>query len=80
MIHAIGHGGAPASGDSARSRPGYEHAYDLDRLRFDPTFEFACGRLPDSGAKAMLGRQCRANRASSLRSDRTIGDAPGEGP
>ena len=29
---------------------GYEDGNDLDRLRFDPGFKLACGRLPDSGA------------------------------
>src|SRR4030088_978173 len=28
---------------------GYEYADDLDRLRFDPAFKLACGRLPDTG-------------------------------
>ena len=28
---------------------GYEDADDLDRLRSDPTFKLACGRLPDTG-------------------------------
>ena len=28
---------------------GYEDANDLDRLRFDPAFKLACGRLPDNG-------------------------------
>jgi hypothetical protein len=28
---------------------GYEDADDLDRLRCDPAFKLACGRLPDSG-------------------------------
>ncbi len=28
---------------------GYEDADDLDRLRFDPAFKLACGRLPDAG-------------------------------
>jgi hypothetical protein len=28
---------------------GYEDANDLDRLRSDPGFKLACGRLPDSG-------------------------------
>ena len=28
---------------------GYEDANDLDRLRSDPAFKLACGRLPDSG-------------------------------
>jgi hypothetical protein len=27
----------------------YEDADDLDRLRFDPAFKMACGRLPDTG-------------------------------
>src|SRR5487761_1701592 len=29
---------------------GYEDGNDLDRLRADPAFKMACGRLPDSGA------------------------------
>src|SRR6202045_1569134 len=29
---------------------GYEAADDLGRLRTDPAFKLACGRLPDSGA------------------------------
>ena len=29
---------------------GYEDADDLDRLRTDPAFKLACGRLPESGA------------------------------
>jgi hypothetical protein len=29
---------------------GYEDGNDLDRLRGDPAFKLACGRLPDSGA------------------------------
>ena len=29
---------------------GYEDADDLDRLRADPAFKLACGRLPESGA------------------------------
>ena len=29
---------------------GYEDADDLDRLRTDPAFKLACGRLPDTGA------------------------------
>ena len=28
---------------------GDEDANDLDRLRCDPAFKLACGRLPDSG-------------------------------
>jgi hypothetical protein len=30
---------------------GYEDANDLDRLRGDPAFKLACGRLPDSGGE-----------------------------
>jgi len=30
---------------------GYEDANDLDRLRSDPAFKLACGRLPDSGGE-----------------------------
>jgi hypothetical protein len=33
---------------------GYEDANDLDRLRFDPAFKLACGRLPDSGLDLSL--------------------------
>jgi hypothetical protein len=28
---------------------GYEDGDDLDRLRLDPAFKLACGRLPDTG-------------------------------
>src|ERR1044072_1476697 len=28
---------------------GYEDADDLDRLRFDPAFKLACGRVPGTG-------------------------------
>ena len=28
---------------------GHEDADDLDRLRLDPAFKLACGRLPDTG-------------------------------
>jgi hypothetical protein len=34
---------------------GYEDANDLDRLRNDPAFKLACGRLPDTG----LARQSK---------------------
>jgi hypothetical protein len=33
---------------------GYEDANDPDRLRFDPAFKLACGRLPDSGLDLCL--------------------------
>jgi hypothetical protein len=39
---------------------GYEDADDLDRLRFDPAFKLACGRLPDTGAD--LGSQPTVSR------------------
>jgi hypothetical protein len=29
---------------------GYPDGNDFDRLRFDPAFKLACGRLPDSGS------------------------------
>ena len=32
---------------------GYEDGDDLDRLRTDPAFKLACGRLPESGADLM---------------------------
>ena len=32
---------------------GYEDADDLDRLRTDPAFKLACGRLPESGVDLM---------------------------
>jgi DDE family transposase len=39
---------------------GYEDADDLDRLRTDPGFKLACGRLPDSGTD--LGSQPTVSR------------------
>jgi Transposase DDE domain group 1 len=48
---------------------GYEDADDLDRLRGDPAFKLACGRLPDSGTDlcsqptiSRLGERARAAR------------------
>ena len=38
---------------------GYEDADDLDRLRTDPAFKLACGRLPDTGDD--LCWQCQSN-------------------
>ena len=40
--------------DVARARMlaigcGYPDGNDFDRLRFDPAFKLACGRLPDNG-------------------------------
>src|SRR4051794_27850587 len=33
---------------------GYEDGNDLDRLRGDPAFKLACGRLPDTGRDLCL--------------------------
>ena len=41
---------------------GYEDADDLDRLRFDPAFKLACGRLPDSGRDLCSNRPSRGGR------------------
>ena len=41
---------------------GYEDADDLDRLRFDPAFKLACGRLPDSGGTCARSRPSRGGR------------------
>ena len=41
---------------------GYEDANDLDRLRTDPAFKLACGRLPDSGADLCSQPTCRGWR------------------
>ena len=41
---------------------GYEDGDDLDRLRTDPAFKLACGRLPDSGADLCRSRRCRGWR------------------
>jgi hypothetical protein len=35
---------------------GYEDANDVDRLRTDPGFKIACGRLSDSGGDLCLSR------------------------
>ena len=51
---------------------GYEDADDLDRLRFDPAFKLACGRLPDSGrnlCRSRLSRRWRMHPTCAL-SDR----------
>jgi hypothetical protein len=49
---------------------GYEDANDLDRLRTDPAFKLACGRLPDSGAD--LCSQPTCSRAENLADLRTV--------
>ena len=49
---------------------GYEDANDLDRLRSDPAFKLACGRLPDSGLD--LCSQPTLSRAENLPDLRTV--------
>lgn len=49
---------------------GYEDANDLDRLRFDPAFKLACGRLPDSGLD--LASQPTCSRLENLPDLRTV--------
>lgn len=47
---------------------GYEDCNDFDRLRSDPAFKLACGRLPDSGADlASQPTLSRLENAPSLR-------------
>ncbi|WP_216074327.1 transposase, partial [Acinetobacter baumannii] len=49
---------------------GYEDANDLDRLRTDPAFKLACGRLPDSGMD--LCSQPTCSRVENLPDLRTV--------
>ncbi|PRX01546.1 UNVERIFIED_ORG: IS4 family transposase [Martelella mediterranea] len=49
---------------------GYEDANDLDRLRFDPAFKLACGRLPDSGLD--LASQPTCSRLENLPDLKTV--------
>lgn len=49
---------------------GYEDGNDLDRLRFDPAFKLACGRLPDSGLN--LASQPTCSRLENLPDLRTV--------
>jgi hypothetical protein len=49
---------------------GYEDANDLDRLRSDPAFKLACGRLPDSGLD--LCSQPTLSRMENLPDLRTV--------
>jgi hypothetical protein len=49
---------------------GYEDANDLDRLRTDPAFKLACGRLPDSGFD--LCSQPTCSRLENLPDLRTV--------
>ena len=47
---------------------GYEDANDLDRLRGDPAFKLACGRLPDSGGDlCSQPTVCRWENAPNLK-------------
>ena len=49
---------------------GYEDANDLDRLRTDPAFKLACGRLPDSGID--LCSQPTCSRLENLPDPKTV--------
>ena len=49
---------------------GYEDANDLDRLRSDPAFKLACGRLPDNGLD--LCSQPTLSRMENLPDLRTV--------
>jgi hypothetical protein len=49
---------------------GYEDANDLDRLRTDPAFKLACGKLPDSGPD--LCSQPTCSRTENLADLRTV--------
>lgn len=49
---------------------GYEDANDLNRLRTDPAFKLACGRLPDSGPD--LCSQPTCSRLENLPDIRTV--------
>ena len=49
---------------------GYEDANDLDRLRTDPAFKLACGRLPDNGLD--LCSQPTCSRLENLPDLRTV--------
>src|SRR6476659_3454470 len=49
---------------------GYEDADDLDRLRADPAFKLACGRLPESGADL-----CSQSTLSRLENAPSLKDA-----
>ena len=46
---------------------GYEDADDLDRLRADPAFKLACGRLPESGADLCFAADAVAAGRTRLR-------------
>lgn len=49
---------------------GHEEANDLDRLRSDPDFKLACGRLPDSGIDMCSQPTC--SRVENLPDLRTV--------
>ena len=55
---------------------GYEDANDLDRLRSDPAFKLACGRLPDSGLDLCSQPTCsRLENLPDLRAVIRLGQA-----
>jgi Transposase DDE domain group 1 len=54
---------------------GYEDANDLDRLRSDPAFKLACGRLPDSGIDLCSQPTCsRLENLPDLKTVIRLGD------
>jgi len=54
---------------------GYEDANDLDRLRTDPAFKLACGRLPDSGIDLCSQPTCsRLENLPDLKTVIRLGD------
>jgi hypothetical protein len=54
---------------------GYEDANDLDRLRTDPAFKLACGRLPDSGVDLCSQPTCsRLENLPDLKTVIRLGD------
>jgi hypothetical protein len=54
---------------------GYEDANDLDRLRFDPAFKLACGRLPDGGLDLCSQPTCsRLENLPDLKTVVRLGD------
>jgi len=54
---------------------GYEDANDLDRLRSDPAFKLACGRLPDTQADLCSQPTCaRMENLPDLRTVIRLGD------
>ncbi|RNJ42662.1 hypothetical protein B5V01_35820 [Mesorhizobium erdmanii] len=59
----------------ARIACGYEDANDLHRLRTDPAFRLACGRLSDSGLDLCSQPTCsRLENLPELKTDIRLGD------